>query len=204
MDNEYLALLASRLVKRQDLTVIDLDFLAEVLQPSQINDKFLPKEDLSKGTIKDQRNARFGLAENLWGKDRQFWLNQESQWLEAMRKKTGSSQDDGKDDFQDVISVTILTTIYTAVYSYHLFSVGKITQDELQNDLESANLIIKQAIFKGVLRSTTINGKNAYNLTRDRGMRAGGSGKYLPDPEVNLFTLLTFFLKDSINQDIYK
>ncbi len=203
MDNNYLASLTSRLVKREDLTVIDLDFLASVLKPGQINDLYLPKEDLSKGTIKDQRKARFSLAEKIWGKDRQFWLNQESDWLEAMRKKTGSSQDDGKDDFQDVVSVTILTTIYTAVYSYHLFSIGKISQDELQNDLESANLIIKQSVFKGVLRSTKINGKNAYNLTRDRGMRAGGSGKYLPDPEVNLPTLLHIFLAE-IKEDIYK
>lgn len=184
--------------------VFDLDILAKLLKVSEIKNEFLPKKELATGTLKDQRIAQFDLAGRLWGKDRRFWLDQEALWLKEMRETTGSTQDEGKDDFKDVVSVQILTTIYAVVYDYHLFTIGEFSQFELEFALESANLALKQTVLKGLARSTVIDGKNMYTSVKNTGIRVGGSGLYLPDPTKNLPLLLSFFLPENINPDIYK
>lgn len=203
MDQEYLNSLADRLSKRKDLTIIDLDMIMKMFQVQKIKPRYLPTSGLSKGTLKDQRIAQFKLAGDLWSKDRQFWLDQEALWLKNMREMTGSTQDDGKDDFKDVVSVQILTTIYAVVCDYYLFTIGEFSQVHLEFALESANIALKQIFLKGSARSTVIDGKNMYTTIKNTGLRVGGSGLYLPDPSKNLPILLTLFLPENINQDIY-
>ncbi len=204
MNQNYLKYFAQRIFFRSDITVFDLDILAKLLKVGEIKKEFLPNKELATGTLKDQRIAQFDLAGRLWGKDRRFWLDQEAQWLKEMREMTGSTQDDGKDDFKDVVSVQILTTIYAVVYDYYLFTIGEFSQFELEFALESANIALKQTVLKGLARSTVIDGKNMYTAVKNTGIRVGGSGLYLPDPAKNLPLLLSFFLPENINPDIYK
>ncbi len=204
-DNDfYITAIAAKLVDQNGLEIRDLNFFASLIKFDEIRLEYLPTDSLSKGSLKDQRKARFELAEKLWGKNRQFWLEQESAWLQAMRERTGSSQEDGKEDYQDVVSVLILTTIYTLTYIYYQFLQNKISQEVLLFCLKAANDDLLTPLLKGLARSTKVGEINLYNEVRDLGLRVGGSGKYLPDPEVNLPKLLSFFLPEHINQDIYK
>lgn len=195
--------LANKLSQRSDLTVSDLDLLAKLIRIDEIAPEFLPTKELSTGTLKNQRLAQFELAEKLWGKDRKFWLDQESVWLKEMREVTGSTQDEGKDDFKDVVSVRILMSIYAAVYAYHQFIDNKLSQFEFEFAIECLNLALKQTIQKGYARSTLVDGKNLYTTIKNMGLRVGGSGLYLPDPVKNLPLLFFLFLPENINQDIY-
>lgn len=210
MNKEYITELANRLVADGEIAQIDLEVFVDMFNFDKVDEVFLPTTELSTGTLKKQRLARFKLAGYLWNKSDEFWLKQEQEWLDDQRSVNGSTKDDSKDEPADVIAVLLLTQIYAASYQVYLLNKNEdlesmnLFEAKVAFALLSLNQILRNAVLKGLARTTKVNGNNLYDTLRDEGVVIGCSGKFLPNPKASLVEVLSFFLPENINPDIYK
>lgn len=214
---EYWQELAKKIaVGKATLSHSDLVAIAEMIDFPSLNPKFLPGSDLAHKSLKVRKAAVTEQAKKLWGLDSASWLAKENEWLMSARKITGTTRDDGKDDLEDVICPEILVRIYAVAYLFYRTKQNqlKLAQSEAlnlqQQALQSLNIFIQNAVFKGYTRANSVKRldqstrKTIYSILIDSGISVGATGKYLPDPEVSLPQIITLLHKDSIRPEAYQ
>ncbi len=196
------------------LSESDIFSIADNLSFQSMRPEFLPNSSLSAG-LKEKREMTLTMAENLWNKTPDQWLEMEKGWLIEARALGDITEDDGKDKILDIVSAEILIRIFAVAYLFYEtktqvtgidFAEGYATRVRA---LRALNSFVENAVQKGQQRIDRIKTKNGkmmsfYSVLKNAGVASGATGKYLPYPEKSLAVLLKMLHKNAISPEAYK
>lgn len=171
------------------------------LNLSKWNSNFLPKENTVVGSPTSRKIAIFDLAEKIWGKKPEEWLEMESRWLAQAREISGSSETKGKDCLDDVVSAELLLRFVATA----ILTKEATTQSIAVEAVNALDLAIQEACSKGRTRMQRVCNRSIYGHLRQGGLMIGtGGGKFLPYPKKALPALLLMLQKSKIKPAVFK
>lgn len=183
------------------LTESDLLSIAGNLDIEYFLPQYLPDGQTISGSAIQRKKAIFALAQELWGISPEAWLAKEKSWLDKSRKKNGSTGTGGKDSLEDVVSVELLVRLVAAA---GIAKSNQSDQEIIYETVGAINIIVAEVCAKGRTRMKKVEGQSIYKILKDGGLMIGtGAGKYLPDPEENLYELLLFLHSSKIRPEVY-
>ncbi len=192
----------------------NLNSIVDNLSFSKMRPEYLPNSDLSAG-FKEKREMTLFLAEKLWGKTPDQWLEMERQWLAEAQNLSGITEDDGKDKILDIVSADILIRIFAVAYFFYETKTQMTGMEFVAgyaariSALRALNSFLENAVSKGQQRVRRIKSENGrtlshYTVLKNAGVASGATGKYLPYPEKSLAVLLKMLHKKAISPKAYK
>ena len=197
------------------LTVSDLKAISYLLNFGDIKPEFFPPASLGDTDAKARRRSIKSLAEKVWGLTESDLLALEFGWLKNIRKESGTSLKDDKEEFRDLVTPQILARIYATAFLFYSIESGELKDLDggdallvVNQAVYSLNLFLLNSTLKGWSRANkiTVNGKEEifYNFFVHHGLPVGGSGLFLPNPEVSLPYIFSLFHRGAIRPEVYK
>ncbi len=197
------------------LTAKDVAAIAEALDFSSFNPKYLPQANLADKSPKNSKHYSIVYICNLFkGMTPEKLMKLETGWLKQAHKISGSSNNDEKDVPADLVTPQIISRIIALAYFLHRLETGKIKVSKsaadwmVRKSLAGINVFLVNPTLKGEVRMTKVRvGKkwvNAYDFFMQNGVLVGYYGKFLPNPQVSLPYIFSLLHRDALRPEVYK